>query len=172
MSFLVGVPGKLKTLLDRLTAARAVFLDYIDTLNTRWSASAKTDFDTIKTKVDTLHDSRLTAARASNLDNFGYLNVQHFSGVTMSGTTLDQAITAVSNTAKAFIIMTWSVENSGPTAAFIWNGSNWEMTLDQRPHFPRARFTSTSNVRVERGGAGSPGVSLKINLMVVEWKAS
>jgi hypothetical protein len=169
MSFLVGVPEKLKTLLDRLTSARAAFLDYIDTLNTRWSASAKTDYNAAKVKIDTLHDSRITDARAANLDNVGYLSVQHFTGLTMSGATLDQAITPVSNTAKAHIILTWSVELVGPTAGFHWNGSEWEMTFDQRPHFLRARFTSTSNVRVERGGTG---ITLKVNIQVVEWKTA
>ncbi len=43
IDFLLGVPGKLKTLMDRL--------------NTTWAA-----------KVDTLHDTRLTSARAGYLD--------------------------------------------------------------------------------------------------------
>ena len=51
MSLLIGVPGKLKTLLTRLTATRAGYID------------------DIYSDVTTLHDTRLTSARAAKLDD-------------------------------------------------------------------------------------------------------
>lgn len=59
---LLGVPGKLKTLIDRLTATRAGYLDNLTDLDTTVSSRAPaTDTATLV--------SRLTAARAANLDS-------------------------------------------------------------------------------------------------------
>jgi len=168
MSFLVGVPGKLKTLLDRLTATRAGFLDYIDTLNTRWDATSKTDFGTLVSNVATLI-SRLTADRASNLDNVGYLFTQRKYDQAMTGTTLNITLdSAVSNMSKADIYVTWSVDNAGPNIPY----STGSFVFDLRPFFVRARLTSTSNVRIERSATGSPAVNLTVNVEVSEWKTS
>jgi hypothetical protein len=174
MSFLVGVPGKLKTLLDRLTAVRAGFLDYIDSLNTRWDTTAKTNFGTLVTNVSTLI-TRLTAVRAANLDNVGQITTQRFYGIELTGIYADQAIDSVI-VAKSSIELQWSVEGSGPTQTMGWDGSHWTLTFDQRPYFPRAEFTGTgpssNNVRIKRGAAGSPAVTLKCNLFVSTWATS
>ena len=72
-AFLLGVPAKLKTLIDRLTATRAAKLDNLDVvLSTRLSAAGYTAPDnsgisTIIAYVDEL-EARLTAVRAGKLD--------------------------------------------------------------------------------------------------------
>jgi hypothetical protein len=170
MSFLVGVPGKLKTLLDRMTAARAGFLDYIDTLNTRWDTTAKINFGTLVTNVSTLI-TRLTAARAANLDLVGEIATQRFYGIELTGTYVDQVIDTVV-LSKSSIELQWSVEGSGPTQTMGWDGSHWTLVTDMRPFFPRAEFTANNNVRIKRGAAGSPAVTLKCNLFVSTWATS
>ena len=66
MSFLLGVPGKLKTLIDRLTSTRAGYLDNLSAYTT--TRGAKLD------QLDAAVTSRASAAnytsgRAANLDN-------------------------------------------------------------------------------------------------------
>lgn len=72
-AFLLGVPGKLKTLLDRLTADRASRLDEVTAtrmgrLDTNVASRAtQASVNTALTDLATLQE-RLTAARGSNLD--------------------------------------------------------------------------------------------------------
>jgi len=79
MAPLLGVPGKLKTLLDRITTARAANLDNIDAavssrapsataLSTAtWTNARAANIDEILTDTAAL-DGRLTATRAGYLD--------------------------------------------------------------------------------------------------------
>jgi hypothetical protein len=63
---LLGVPGRLKQILDRLTAGRASNLDRVDA--TVSSRATQTSVNSVNNAVGTVN-SRLTAARAANLDN-------------------------------------------------------------------------------------------------------
>jgi len=106
MDFLLGVPAKLKTLTDRLTATRAGYLDNLDA-----------PISTVDTNVDTLV-SRLTAARAGYLDNIatsmGIKSVQRgYTSVNTAPAARTVTITAV-NTSKAFVITNniWSYQDA------------------------------------------------------------
>jgi hypothetical protein len=165
MCFLAGVPGKLKTLLDRLSATRAAYLDYINTLYGIWTSMLASNVAASNTYLARLNTD-LTTTRCQNLDNAGgYISVQKFNNLSMTGTTLDQTITAV-NQSRAFIELSWTIDK---TEQWTWNvGSNY-ITPDMRSYMIRARFTSNTNVRVERGGSD---VDLTVNITVVEWKTS
>jgi hypothetical protein len=63
---LLGVPGRLKQILDRLTAGRASNLDRVDA--TVSSRATQTSVNSVNNAVGTVN-SRLTAARAAKLDN-------------------------------------------------------------------------------------------------------
>jgi hypothetical protein len=166
MSFLAGVPGKLKTLLDRLSATRAAYLDYINTLYGIWTSTLASNVAASNTYLARLNTD-LTTTRCQNLDNAGgYISVQKFNNLSMTGTTLNQTITAV-NQNRAFIELNWTI-NEIEDWGFVGGGTS-ELVPDLRSYMIRARFTSNTNVRVERGAAD---VDLTVNIIVTEWKTS
>jgi hypothetical protein len=150
--------ARTKTILDRLTAARAAYLDYINTLYALWTATRAGYVDAINTAVARLN-ADLTTARCANLENVGgYMSVQHFVvAIGNSDTVVNQAITPVSDMARAWPHVTWSINTVGGTvtAKSVWF---------------RARLTSVSNVRIERGASEGGGAT--VNLDVMEWKSS
>jgi len=121
--FLLGVPGKLKTLLDRLTATRAGYLDRLDaTISSRTSSAVWTG--TKAGYLDASISSRLSSAVASI--QTGYVSG---SGTTGSGEDtryIDTTISAVS-TSKSVVI--------------------WQTATDEGFVMTTARLTSTTNVR-------------------------
>ena len=73
---LYGLPGKIKTLLDRLTAARAGYLDSINPAGTGWNSTRAGYVDRLDAAVSTrapastaLSTATWTATRAGYLDN-------------------------------------------------------------------------------------------------------
>jgi hypothetical protein len=168
MSFLAGIPAKIKTLLDRLTATRAAYLDYINTLYTTWTSSLASDVSTTNTRIARLNTD-LTTARCENIDNGGgYMYVQHFDNIDMSGlTSKDQAISAVTQS-KTWLIVQWEIAGAG-TEQWALSGSGGYMTTDLRWFSIKARLTSSTNVRIERTNSDVP---ITVNLQVIEWKTS
>ena len=122
IDFLAGVPGKLKTLADRLSSTWAAKLDtlYSD-LHTRAPAIDN---------LDAAISSRASAASLSGLLTTVVNSIQHGEGTIPNGEQyLDVAITAV-NTNKAIVLM-----RSGSTVYSIY-----------------VLLTSSTNVRVGRLG--------------------
>lgn len=99
-TMLAGVPGKLKTMLDRLTATRAANLDKLDAnVSTRAAASTA------------LSNAVWTDARAGKLDLIGIKSIQRGSftwgaaettrSITISSVTASRAILTFSFTSKS-----------------------------------------------------------------------
>jgi len=100
-SFLLGVPGKLKTLLDRLTATRAGYLDNLDaTVSSRTSSSVWTG--TKAGYLDAAVSSRLSSAIASI--QTGYVSSSTGSGSGEDTRYADVTISAV-DTSKSVVIV-------------------------------------------------------------------
>jgi len=99
--FLLGVPGKLKTLLDRLTATRAGYLDNLDaTISSRTSASIWTG--TKAGYLDAAISSRLSSAIASV--QTGYVSSNTGSGSGEDTRYADVTISSV-DTSKSVVIV-------------------------------------------------------------------
>ena len=138
-TMLAGVPGKLKTLIDRLTATRAANLDKLDAnITTRAAASTA------------LSNAVWTDARAGKLDLIGIKSIQRGSftwgaaeltrTITISSVTASRAILTFSFTSKStatsfgegeresFVAgnvdsdtaLRFSREKSGPTSLVEW----------------------------------------------------
>jgi len=165
LGFLAGLPGKLKTLTDRLSAT--------------WAS-----------KLDTLHDSRLTAARA------GYLDKLNISGNVANGTDytatragyLDLLNTGAAGTVKS--IQTGYI-NTLPSTTGSSGSEDWrynDITLGTAVadaakclviilgHVaitggfvqPTGRMTSTTNLRIESNI--TPTGSISVRWYVIEVK--
>jgi hypothetical protein len=168
MSFLAGIPAKIKTLLDRLTATRAGYLDYINTLYTTWTSSLASDVSTSNTIVSRLNTD-LTTTRCGKLDNIGgYLKVQHFDGISMSGLTLKDVTIESVTQANTWIKVQWSIDGVNDTWTYSGTPSP-HFTIDLKWFSIKARLTSSTNVRIERTNSVNP---ITVNLQVIEWKTS
>lgn len=137
MDFLAGVPGRLKTLIDRLTATRASNLDNIDAaVTTRAPASTA------------LSTSTWTGTRAGYLDTIptlptgvcknvqtGYASSSASGGSGEDSGYLDITITSVATT-KTFVLL--------------------HTTLVSQNYRYSGRLTSSTNLRISTsGGSGS-----------------
>jgi hypothetical protein len=156
IELLLGVPGKLKTLLDRLTATRAGYLDTtissrasssdMSTVLSRLSATAASYLDAAISSRASSSDmstvlSRLSSTRAGYLDNLNsgtpikMKSIQWTSSYNIGGSnpqSVNVPIAAV-NSDKIFIHIQWTASSN-----------DIRMT-------PRAYPTSSTNIYVERG---------------------
>ena len=139
IDFLLGVPGKLKTVLDRLTSTRAANLDNLDAaISTRAPASTA------------LSTAQWTNTRAGLLDGIiqtsiiasiqtGYVSAAGTAGTGEDAKYVDITITAVASVSKCVVLI---------------NGS---LPAGYQATSCTARLTSTTNVRVSvPDGTASP----------------
>lgn len=141
---LMGVPGKLKTLLDRLTSTRATALDNLDAaISTRASASVWTG--ALATELDGLAPA-IAAIPTTPINSIQY-NTVTISDTNTSGT---RTITSV-NTAKSVLVYL-----GGSYSASTMNASVGRITL-----------TNATTVTADRGGTSG---NLIISFAVVEFK--
>ena len=68
MSFLLGVPGRLKTLLDRLTSPRAGYLDNLSAYTTTRGAKLDNLNATITSRADATYYTSTRAAKLDSID--------------------------------------------------------------------------------------------------------
>lgn len=164
---LLGLLGKVKTLLDRLTADRAAAIDTINTNAARLTSGRASNIDTAKTNTDTLL-ARLTSGRASNLDNLdapissisgGYLKTVAAGVFSMTGTTIQQDITIPSvDTAKAHAIVT--------TDTFVFSDASAGYIYGVR-----GRIINATTLRLNRASHAGSRTS-NGTYVVLEWKTS
>lgn len=157
MSFLAGVPGKLMTLLDRLTSTRAGYLDNLVDLDHYTEARAG-KIDDIDTGVDTL-ETRLTAARAANLDDVGgYVNVQSGTFTLLRTETYKEVTITEVVTARS------------------WVDFSFFMLDDAVTHIQQSTFAcwlvNSTTLRFERGDvpSGTALDHMTFRWQVMEWK--
>ena len=185
MSFLLGVPGRLKTLIDRLTSTRAGYLDNLasytpargtkldnlDALITSRASGA--DYTPTRAgKLDNLDatvasrapastalsTSTWTSARAAKLDNLD-ATISGISAVQSIQTDYLSAIGAAgSGEDGAFRNVTISSVNTSKSIVLIHN--------DQ--FCSTGRLTSSTNLRISFPGGGSP--SMRCRWWVIEFK--
>lgn len=152
IDFLTGVPGKLKTLLDRLTATRA---GYLDNLSAGAVAQAATALST----------AQWTNARAGYLDllNFGgvpivksiqtgYSTAAPSTGSGEDTRYVDIAITEVAATTKAFLM----VLSAGLHRVADLDGGYAAIATAFT-----YRLTSTNNLRVSRPNINDPNFTFR-----------
>lgn len=141
---LMGVPGKLKTLLDRLTSTRATALDNLDAaISTR--ASASVWHAGLASELDGLAPA-IAAIPTTPINSIQY-NTVTVSDTATSGT---RTITSV-NTAKSVLVYL-----GGSYSASTMNASVGRITL-----------TNSTTVTADRGGTSG---NLIISFCVVEFK--
>jgi hypothetical protein len=114
MPVLLGVPGKLKTLLDRLTATRAGYLDKLNITGnvassaevakaSSWTSALATELDGLAPSIAAIPTTPINAITAISI------------AITAGNATGTQTITAV-NLAKSIVILTGSIQTSGTAA--------------------------------------------------------
>jgi hypothetical protein len=148
---LMGVPGKLKKLLDRVTVARASNLDNLDaSISSRASGSTA------------ISSAILTSSRIANLDNLDgaisglpQATARSVQNGTFKGAALNQSgsstenetsfrdvtISTVQNTNKCILFVTGSISSSSNLIA------SFNHTTDVQ-YIPFGRITSTTNIRI------------------------
>ena len=144
LDFLAGVPGKLKTLLDRLTATRATNLDNLDAaISTRVSSSVWTN--ALASELDGLAPA--IAALPTSFIN----SIQHKTG-SISGTagSATVTITAVTTAKTVLIPLGWYDNGSQNTPA--------QMAL-----------TNSTTVTLSRATPGASTITY-VNFIVLEFK--
>lgn len=139
-TMLAGVPGKLKTLIDRLTATRAANLDKIDANITTRAAAATA-----------LSNAVWSDARAAKLDAIGIKSIQRGS-FTWATVELTRAITITSvTTDRAFLLFSFT-SKSGATS----------FGEGERESFVAGNIQSATSLLFSRGEAGHQAL--------VEWQ--
>lgn len=142
---LMGVPGRLKTLLDRLTSTRATALDNLDAaISTRASASVWTG--ALATELDGLAPA-IAAIPTTPINSIQY-NTVTISDTNTSGT---RTLGTTVNAAKSVLVYL-----GGSYSASTMNASVGRITL-----------TSGTTVTADRGGTSG---NLIISFCVVEFK--
>jgi hypothetical protein len=144
LDFLAGVPGKLKTLLDRLTATRATNLDNLDAaISTRVSSSVWTN--ALAAELDGLAPA-IAALPASFVNS-----IQHKTG-TVTGTSASATVTITGvTTAKTVLIMLgWYDNGSQATPVHI-------------------ALTNTTTVTISRAAPGASTITY-VSFIVLEFK--
>jgi hypothetical protein len=144
---LMGVPGKLKTLLDRLTATRAGYLDNLDAaISTRASASVWTSG--LATELGGL-DTAIAAIPLSVINS-----IQAISITMSSASSATQTITGVV-VAKSVVVFTgFSCDATAASANF---------------HHVMSKLALTNTTTVTASRNGSTGTVI-VNGFVVEFK--
>lgn len=108
-TMLAGVPGKLKTLADRLTATRAANLDKLDANITTRAAAATA-----------LSNAVWSDARAGKLDSIGIKSIQRGS-FTWGGTELTKSVTISSVTpGRALLLFSFTSNPSVGTVSDVF----------------------------------------------------
>lgn len=158
IDFLLGVPGKLKTISDWLTtywtAARAAKVDYLDAaISGRAPASTALSNATWTNGRAALLDGIIQNSVINSIQSGAFAN----SGALSSGDTLgakyaDITITSV-NTAKSVVIISGSGYSTNPATAAL-------------AAVPAGRLTSATNLRI----AIDYGGFIKVAWTVVEFK--
>lgn len=142
---LMGVPGKLKTLLDRLTATRAGYLDNLDAaISTRASASVWTSG--LASELDGLAPA-IAAIPTTPINSIQY-NTVTISDTASSGT---RTLGTTVNAAKSVLVCL-----GGSYTGSVMNASVGRITL-----------TSGTTVTADRSGTSG---NLIISFCVVEFK--
>lgn len=138
IAFLLGVPGKLKTLTDRLTSARATNLDNADvpTSTRAPSSTALSNVTWTDALAAILGNTIQTTILSGNVQT-GYVSGAGTSGTGEDTTYIDVTITAVAAIAKC------KVEVMGA------GGGN------QSVNNLTARLTSTTNLRISSVSSGA-----------------
>ena len=129
--FLAGIPGQVKTLLDRLTSARAAKIDNLDATvtsrapsstavsNTNYTSARATKLDQLDAAVSSraaastaVSSSNYTAARASKLDNLDNLDapVSGIKGIPKAASTGSSGSAVITATSFTTVV---SVSGSG-----------------------------------------------------------
>lgn len=139
-TMLAGVPGKLKTLIDRLTATRAANLDKLDANITTRAAAATA-----------LTNAVWTDARAGKLDLIGIKSIQR-GGFNWGAaeTTKSVAISSVTPT-RAILLLSYSTTTSATNVGEA-----------MRETFTAGNIASATSLSFTRGKSGATGL--------VEWQ--
>ena len=139
IDFLLGVPGKLKTLTDRLTSGRATNLDNLDAaVTSRAAASTALSNVTWTNALAALLGNTIQTSILSGAVQTGYFNVvTPTTGAGEDTYYTDITITAIADTTKC-IVMTNGYSGGNTTVNYFF-----------------ARLTSTTNLRIASVSAGS-----------------
>jgi hypothetical protein len=129
MEFLMGVPGKLKKLLDRLTSTRAGYLDNLPRLDTNIASRAPAS--------TALSSSTWTATRAARLD----ANISsRLSAVVKTGGHIDTTVTIPANsTSPNYVDVTIPSVNAGKTVLTLRCAGSYPSEIDDEEK-ARARY--------------------------------
>lgn len=145
-AFLFGVPGKLKTLLDRLTADRAGYLDRLDAaVSTRAAASTA------------LSSATWTGTRAAKLDEVGIKSIQRGTIVVSAGAT-----STASNTATISAVATGK-------AVALFLGMTVDSGVPDIPGIGRVELTNGTTVTATASNLGTGTIGYRIGYAVVEF---
>lgn len=144
-AFLLGVPGKLKALLDRLTADRAGYLDRLDaTVSSRAPASTA------------LSSATWTGPRAAKLDEIGIKSIQRGTIVVSAGGT-----STGSNTATISAVATGK-------AVPLFLGMTVESGVPDMTPIGRVELTNATTVTALLSNLGTGTISFRVGYAVVE----
>ena len=171
LAFLAGVPGKLKTILDRLTSTRAANLDNLDAaVSTRMPGSA-TEQGRIDVAISTrapaataLTDVTWTDARAAKLDlitsasaAFASIQTGFVSGTVQTGTNED----------ARYVDITLATSLTDYTKALVILQGAWRHSTTGDPYaVPTGRLTSNTVLRVST--AFTSTAEVKVRYYVLE----
>lgn len=149
LDFLAGVPGKLKTLIDRLTSTRAANLDNLDAaISTRAAASTA------------LSTATWTATKAGYLD------------MAISGVARIKSIQQVNSSASTGVSSgTWSGSITVTTVdvtktIFVWTG---ETPPDETYYGTKIVLTNATTMTCSGRRTGSANTSVAISGFLVEF---
>jgi hypothetical protein len=141
LGFLAGIPGRMKTLLDRLTAARAGYLDNLaagpvaqasTALSTAtWTNGLAAELDALAPAIAALPTGTVRSIQTG----YKAADAAPLSSTGEDSRYYDITITAVTNTAKCLVFWFPGNSNSGISAM--------------------PRLTSTTNLRLASGAAGA-----------------
>lgn len=149
---LMGVPGKLKTLLDRLTSTRAGNLDNLDAAVTT-RAAASTALSTSQWTNTLATDLGTISSGASAFT--GIINRIQYGAVSLSAASSATATVTSVNTAKSVLVYLGATVNGTAAAAA---SDNW---------FCRLTLTNATTVTAYR--VGSTGICI-VSFCLVEFK--
>lgn len=148
VDYLLGVPGKLKTLLDRLTATRAGYLDA--SISSRASATNLATVDTVVDTIlaDTAYMQPRLASMPTNPLTTAVRNVRYGSG-------------SYSGASRTYVDITMSAITNINKCVLSVKGYDADNYTDVKPTY--GQVTSTTNVRVYFN-ANMPSLSASYNL--------
>ena len=139
-TMLAGVPGKLKTLIDRLTATRAANLDKLDaTVSSRAAASTA------------LSNAVWSDARAAKLDAIGVKSIQRGSFTWGAAETTKSVTISSVTTGRAILLLSYSTTTSATNVGEA-----------MRETFTAGNITSATSLSFTRGKSAATGL--------VEWQ--